>query len=219
MIHKMYGHTEDIGTRASATQRRKEREKAQRQRQILKAAEKIFAEKGFNGATIQEIALEAELAVGTIYNFFPSKEKLYSMIINSRLDEMREKVMSRIESIPDVKERLKGMLFFQAEFIEKNRDFFLIFFQVQNQLPWTFTKNLGKDVAQRFERYLGTLEAIFKEGVEKNVFKPLSPSDLAEAWAGLCNTFFFKWVSEKPKWSLRSKALTVFEIFMYGVEQ
>lgn len=215
----MNTHTKNVGEPVSATQRRKEREKAQRQRQILKAAEKIFAQKGFNGATIQEIALEAELAVGTIYNFFSSKEKLYSMIINSRLDEMREKVLSRIESIPDVKERLKDMLFFQAEFIEKNRDFFLIFFHVQNQLPWTFTKNLGKDVAQRFERYLGTLEAIFKEGVEKKVFKPHSPSDLAEAWAGLCNTFFFKWVSEKPKWSLRSKALTVFEIFMYGVEQ
>ena len=215
----MNSDTEKTKKLLTATHRRKERERFHRQQQILKAAEKVFAKKGFQGATIQEIALEAELAVGTIYNFFPSKDRLYSMILTSRLDEMREEVQSHIQPIKDIKERLRTMLLSQCEFIEKNRNFFIIFFRDQYRFPWTLAQDLGEEVAVRYERYLGTLREIFKEGIKKKVFKPLAPEDLAEAWGSLCNTFFFKWLMEKSKWPLKSKAMTVYEIFMQGVEK
>lgn len=43
---------------------------------IKAAAEKVFAERGFTGATMQEIAREAGLSAGAIYRYFPSKEAL-----------------------------------------------------------------------------------------------------------------------------------------------
>lgn len=201
------------------TQRRKEREKIYRKKQIVRAAERVFAKMGFQGATIKEIALEAELSVGTIYNFFISKEALYSEIITSRLDEMRGEVLSKIRAVDDVKERLKTMLLSQSAFIEKNRDFFIIFLRDQNRFTWSLAEYLGEEISMRYQRYLGTLKEIFKEGIRKGSFKHYDPGDLAEAWGGLCNTFFFKWLTEKPKWTLKNKALTLYEIFMRGVEK
>ncbi|MBW1659496.1 MAG: TetR/AcrR family transcriptional regulator, partial [Deltaproteobacteria bacterium] len=199
----------DINKRSvDVIQRRKEREKNQRRKKILKAAEKVFAKRGFQGATIQEIALEAELSVGTIYNFFSGKDALYSVILISHLDEMREKVLQHITPIINVKERLKAMLFFQSELIEKNRNFFIIFFRDQSRLPWAPAKDLDKEVSMRYERFLNTLQDIFEEGIEKGIFKPLPPEDLAEAWGGLCHAFFFKWLTEKSKWPLKSKVMT-----------
>ncbi len=217
MVHKVNNDT-DINKRSvDVIQRRKEREKSQRRRKIMKAAEKVFAKRGFQGATIQEIALEAELSVGTIYNFFSGKDALYSVILISHLDEMREKVLQHITPIINVKERLKAMLFFQSELIEKNRNFFIIFFRDQSRLPWTPAKDPDKEVSMRYERFLNTLQDIFEEGIEKGIFKPLPPEDLAEAWGGLCHAFFFKWLTEKSKWPLKSKVMTIYEIFMNGV--
>ena len=44
---------------------------------ILAAAKKVFAQRGFAGATISEIALEAEIGKGTVYEYFKSKEDLF----------------------------------------------------------------------------------------------------------------------------------------------
>ncbi|MBN2612577.1 MAG: TetR/AcrR family transcriptional regulator [Bacteroidales bacterium] len=55
---------------------RKEREKEQRRNDIIDAAEKIFFSKGTENATMDEIALEAELSKGTLYLYFKSKEEL-----------------------------------------------------------------------------------------------------------------------------------------------
>jgi len=202
----------------SVTLRRKEREKAQRERLILRVAERVFAKKGFQGATIQEIAAESELAVGTIYNFFNSKEALYSKIITSRLTEMRQEVLGKTQGIEDVKIRLKTMLHLQSSFIEKNKDFFIIFLRDHNRYPWSLAKDLGEEVSRRYRRYLDTLQVLFREGIQSGVFKAHDPEDLAEAWGGLCNTFFYKWLMEKPDWDLKAKAETIYELFMRGIE-
>jgi AcrR family transcriptional regulator len=61
---------------------RRERRIAARKRQILQAAAQVFAEKGFNGATTREIADIADVAEGTIYNYFDSKEDLLSEMVH-----------------------------------------------------------------------------------------------------------------------------------------
>jgi len=61
---------------------RQERRAAARKHQILHAAAKIFAEKGFHRTTAREIAEEADLAVGTIYNYFESKEDIVIEIVD-----------------------------------------------------------------------------------------------------------------------------------------
>mgnify|MGYP006293938867 FL=1 len=57
---------------------RKRREREQRRAQILEAAKKVFSSKGFNSATMEEIAGEAELSPGTLYIYFKNKEELHT---------------------------------------------------------------------------------------------------------------------------------------------
>jgi len=55
---------------------RKEREKERRRQQIIVAAKRIFSDKGFSKATMDDIAKEAELSAGTIYLYFKNKDEL-----------------------------------------------------------------------------------------------------------------------------------------------
>ena len=64
---------------------RRERERVQRQQDILDAAEKIIFSKGLDNATMDEVAEEAELSKGTLYLYFKSKEELYLAITHRGL--------------------------------------------------------------------------------------------------------------------------------------
>ena len=62
---------------------RKQRITRERQEQIMEAALNVFSRRGYAGATMPEIAREAGVAVGTIYNYFPSKRELLVAIADS----------------------------------------------------------------------------------------------------------------------------------------
>lgn len=62
---------------------RKDRERLQRRNEIIHAAAKCFSQKGYNKTTLEEIATEAEFGIGTIYNYFQSKEEIYKHLLES----------------------------------------------------------------------------------------------------------------------------------------
>jgi AcrR family transcriptional regulator len=66
---------------------RSEQAKAARREEILNAARRVFAERGFRGTTIADIADAAGIALGTIYLYFPSKEDVFAAL-NQRLLEI-----------------------------------------------------------------------------------------------------------------------------------
>ena len=107
-----------------ATATRREREKQQRRAAILAAAERVFAQHGFHGASIDKIAVEAQYAVGTIYLYFKDKDALYSALFTSKLGEMVDHVEQAATSGGDPLECLHNAIRAQFEFNERNREFF-----------------------------------------------------------------------------------------------
>lgn len=72
--------------------RRKEREKQQRMQSILDAATRVFLEKGYTKATMDDIALEAEITKPTIYQYFETKEHLYLSLMVPYIEELGKQV-------------------------------------------------------------------------------------------------------------------------------
>jgi AcrR family transcriptional regulator len=68
----------------------------QRVAALLQAAATIFAEKGFDGATMTEVAARATTAIGSLYQFFPNKEALADAVL-ARYGELMEAGLRRIE--------------------------------------------------------------------------------------------------------------------------
>ena len=55
----------------------RERKKEQRRQRIADTARRLFAERGFEGVTVAEVAREANVSEGTVFNYFPTKEDLF----------------------------------------------------------------------------------------------------------------------------------------------
>ncbi len=83
-----------------AIQNRKKREKDQRIEGILSAAKKVFFSKGYQKTTMDEIAFEAEISKPTIYQYFRTKDELYSALMLPFLEEFGrsfEAIAARLE--------------------------------------------------------------------------------------------------------------------------
>jgi len=99
---------------------RRERRVAARRIQILDAAARLFAEKGFHRTTTKDIAEAADVSEGTLYNYFENKEDMLLGIM-SRLSESQHLTPSLIWSIPDdARQFLFTMLSQRKQFVEEN---------------------------------------------------------------------------------------------------
>lgn len=67
---------------------RRERQKLERERRILAAARRLFDRKGFADTSMEEVAARAGLAVGTLYNYFSSKDQLLFAISRSDTEQL-----------------------------------------------------------------------------------------------------------------------------------
>ncbi|GBD88255.1 putative HTH-type transcriptional regulator YvdT [bacterium BMS3Abin03] len=88
---------------------------------ILYSALELFAEKGFNGTTISDIAAKAGISKGLAYNYFSSKKDLLEAVCETLLIEM-DKIFKPIEQIEDPYlkiEILINLIFTQIEKEEK----------------------------------------------------------------------------------------------------
>jgi TetR/AcrR family transcriptional regulator, fatty acid metabolism regulator protein len=72
---------------------------ADRRRQILEAAVKVFAEKGFHASRVGDVAEEAGIAYGLVYHYFESKEDLLETIFRTTWTEM----LARVHEVEEAK--------------------------------------------------------------------------------------------------------------------
>jgi AcrR family transcriptional regulator len=108
-------------------QERKEREKEQRRQSILDAAQHIFFEKGLENSTMDEIAREAELAKGTLYLYFKSKEDIQYEISLRGVEMLNTRMRNVLDESKSGLENLLNMGWAFIEFSEEELEFFRLF--------------------------------------------------------------------------------------------
>ena len=198
---------------------RKEREYLAHREEILAAAEKVFAAKGFFPTTMSDIARRAEFGTGTLYKYFKSKDELYFTLIDEKVEEINRLVKTELSQRNSAVERIKKVLQLQFEFIERNRDFFRIYTSERSRFEWTVKDELGKGLHEKMVAYINILAEVMRQGIEEGEFRPLSPMDLAHALVGIVNSFVFEWMISRESYPLISKVDTVLEIFLGGAQQ
>ena len=100
---------------------RKERDKQLRKADILRAAEHVFASKGYHEAKIQDIAKEAQYGTGTVYVYFKDKNALYFALLEEKIKSLIDiTVMEKTEQVTDARKKLEIFIHESLIFFEKN---------------------------------------------------------------------------------------------------
>src|SRR5579871_2235981 len=90
--------------------------------EILEAARKVFAKRGFSESTVDEIASAAGIAKGTVYLYFPSKRDIYLAALKHGLMELMERTKVTMTNATGIQAKLHAFVRTRLEYAEANRD-------------------------------------------------------------------------------------------------
>jgi AcrR family transcriptional regulator len=166
---------------------RKEREKQMRRRQIIDAAEKVFAEKGFSGATIENIAEQAELSPATLYLYFKNKDELYASLNLKFLKvfiERIENIRSQNELNPEEKVKALVEVLYELYDYDPLNVINVLRFQSSEALR-NLSPQLSSQIKDGARKYLRAIAGIFQDGVQAGIFSDHHPIAFADIVWGL----------------------------------
>ncbi len=151
----------------------REQRKTARREAILKAAQKVFAEKGFDGATIADIAQEAGVASGTVYLYYESKIDLFAAL-NALLWEVVNGAMADADAPPDVRGGTQARIHAVFNAADHNRDLLRIVFL--NPDPRT---EVARKMSNAEQARTAALIEIIQGGMDAGTVRDGEPAMLA----------------------------------------
>ncbi|MCO6176064.1 TetR family transcriptional regulator [Flavobacterium sp. NRK F10] len=140
-----------------------------KQIEIITIAETLFAEKGFDGTSIRDIAKAADINIAMISYYFGSKEKLLEAIVLNRISAMRLMLANLFEENISPIEKMEKLVRFYVHRIYENRSIYqILHVEIISQ-----KRDINYDVFIDIKKQnLDLIEDIIKEGQEQKVFRP-----------------------------------------------
>ena len=155
-------------------QQRRRREREQRRQQILNAARSLLFKKGLNAISVNQIARQAELAVGTIYFYFRSKEEIFAVLQEEGLELLLKDVHRALENGADARESLHNIAQAYLNFSREQKSYFDVINYFLSAGDVIFTSDIKQQIDQHGNRILLVVEQALREGVEQGQFRMMN---------------------------------------------
>jgi AcrR family transcriptional regulator len=205
-----------MNTASGRLPRRRDEARALFRNAILDAGEAVFAERGFHGARIQDIAERARIAVGTVYNHFAQKDDVLSALLEERTEELLAELQARTDDPVEFRQRLEARVARMLGYVEKHRAFFAI---ANEHGLFAGPTAPGARAATRRLRQVEKFRAVFRglveEGRRSGDLEPIDADALARFLGGTMRAFILSALSEGDADSSKHAAMTV-DLFLHG---
>ncbi len=171
-----------------ATTSRRERS-AQIRSDLVAAAERMLAHKGYERTTISDITSEAGLGFGTFYRYFPSKEEIYQELVAEGLGVLTDAIDARCQRTEGSRERLRGIVEETVRFASERSDLFILI----------STGGAGiRDAVRRGVRRLSRcLHGWLEPGFADGTFAPIDPRIAVHALLGMHAFVLRPWLYDR----------------------
>ena len=137
-------------------------------RKIFETSMRLFAEKGYDGTSIEEITSAVGVAKGTLYYHFSSKEEIFNFLIEEGMKLLKNSISIKTQAQEKYIDKLKAIILIQIKIISKYENFMAIVFSE----CWgnsTRSQNCQKYINE----YLNIIKDILQEGMDKRRIKKI----------------------------------------------
>lgn len=161
--------------------KRKDQITEARKRQILDAALSVFSKKGFGEATIVDIAGEASIGIGTIYNYYKHKEDLLVALLAQNLISDNLNQLLNTTVVQDDEQFIKSLLEDRFIFgLGKAQELLFLFFEIQR-----YPKLRRQYVSQVLSPLIGRIEQYIRVKIGTGNFRNVNGRVISRALAGM----------------------------------
>ncbi len=189
---------------------------ADKREAILRAAIKVFAQKGYFNSKVADIAGAAGIADGTVYLYFKSKDEILHSIFDRAMEEFIAEGRREIAEVEEPDKRLRRIAELHLEKLGADRDLAIVF---QIELRGS-TKFMEEFSAAGFADYLKIIQQTIEDGQKSGVFrKDLKPVVCAKILYGALDEMVTNWILSKKSYALKPMANEVLKVFFGGVNK
>lgn len=183
---------------------------------ILRAAIKVFAQKGYFNSKVADVAKAAGIADGTVYLYFRSKEEILHSVFDRAMKKFIAEGKREIAAIERADNRLRRIAQLHLERLGADRDLAVVF---QVELRGS-TKFMEEFSGGGFAEYLDIIRQTIAEGQKANVFRTdIKPITAAKILYGALDEMVTNWILSKRAYALAPMADEVLKVFFGGVLQ
>jgi AcrR family transcriptional regulator len=194
---------------------RKKRERLRHRQEILDTALKLFSERGFHTVSMQQIAEASEFAVGTLYNFFESKETLFEELISSCGERIVATLVAILDAPGTEVERLTNFIRNSPALLEEHAEFIKLYV---SELGTRGVKLSKRPQKENFDAVFNTkLQQLLEAGIRKGVFRRVDPAITTKAINSITETLAFEIADRFDKAEAKDMFDKVEQLFIGGL--
>ena len=186
-----------------------------RSSQILAAARTVFAEKGYQDATMDEIAERAGVAKGTLYSYFPSKRDVYVAELSRGSAELLDLTRKAIESPGDTRAKIHRFIHGRLEFLDSHLEFFQIYQLEFGQV--THPAFVSEQFRCTYGQQLQMLEGLLSTAAERGEIRPLPAGVLATGIYEMTRGLLLRRVLGMARGSVEAEAEALSDLLWKGI--
>lgn len=149
-------------------------------RKIFETSMKLFAEKGYDATSIEEITATVGVAKGTLYYHFSSKEEIFNFLVEEGMKLLQNSIDIKTSKLDNYIDKIKAIVLIEIKIVVKYEDFITI---LLSQL-WGKDERNQKCKQYVFD-YIETIEDIVKKGIDLGQIKNEDPKVIASEIYGL----------------------------------
>jgi AcrR family transcriptional regulator len=156
---------------------------------LLAAARAVFAEGGYRGASMRDIARRAGFSVGGVYQFYPSKDDLYVAVLDEGWTRLKAELNVALRAGGSLAQ-LSALTHLLADSYASQRGLWQILIGERAVLPAAFKQHLLRHLTSHMKHMRRLVTGIMQRGVEEGVFRAVEVELLTSAYGGFIRQAF-----------------------------
>lgn len=185
--------------------------------EIIHAAIKVFSEKGMVKAKMADIALEAGIGKGTIYEYFRSKEDVFASGFQIFFQGMQEQIERAINSTMDPVEQLRYLISVSFKsFLQHGSDLAMIMMDFWAEGIRNKDEKIlnAVDLRKIYHEFRIMIKAIIENGIKRGVFRNVDSHHVASLLIGALDGIMLQWIMDHKVIDLNKVTESVNDIFI-----
>jgi AcrR family transcriptional regulator len=191
---------------------RTERKKKETRQKIVKVAMDLFQRQGFNNTTMEQIAIEADIARKTLYNHFPVKEAIVDDYIREISKGLAKAAFETLRDLPDTRSRLLAALDKTYQWVEINPELtgICLGYRIKNMCQGS--EDGGGETGTE-----SIMAEIIRQGQQNGeIRRDLSVRLLVTQLNILRGVIVLDWLNDSSKFELCQEMAKIVDLFLYG---
>ncbi len=157
-------------------------------RKIFETSMKLFAEKGYDATSIEEITATVGVAKGTLYYHFSSKEEIFNFLVEEGIKLLQNSIDIKTAKYSNYIDKIKAIVLIQIKIVVKYENLITI---LLSEFWGEGSRN--QMCKEHILQYINQIEKIVREGIEKGEIKKGNPQAIASEIYGLiCSSLVYK---------------------------